>query len=106
MSEKVIINPDNRETKELKLPGSGVTVILYPSLLLNELEGIDSKEVKNGDIGTVSLMFSKMIKSWNAYAPDTETPMEITPKIVGEVLQTKDVEVLTAFIVDIQGKKN
>ena len=101
--EKVIVSSDKRETKEIKLPASGITVVLYASLLLGELTDINMNKVQDGDIGYIAKLISKMIKSWNAYSgDDDEKPIEINEKTVGEVLQSGDLEALTETIVDFQ----
>lgn len=108
MSEKVVIQGDARETKSIKLPSSGVTVEVYPSLLLSELEGVDIEKAQAGNVQHIIKMLTPMIKSWNAYAPDTKEPLPVNEENVGQVLHAGDIEKLTESVLAFQKseKKN
>ncbi len=75
--EKVIL--EFRTTKEVKLPKSGVSVVVYNSLLAKDAFGIDVKEAQAGNVEIAAKLCSKLVKSWNAFATDKdEKPVEIS----------------------------
>lgn len=98
-----MIKGDARETRDILLPSSGVTVTVYPSLRLGELGDIDVAKAEAGDIGHVIKMITRMVKKWNAYeSEDAEKPLEVTIENVSNVLEAGDVPSLTEAILDFQ----
>ena len=104
MSEKkVIVSQDARQTKKIELPGSGITVVIYPSLLLSEVGSVNVEKLEKGNFDTIISMITKMIKSWNAYdTAESEEPLEINEENVGKALHAKDMESLTEHILEFQ----
>ncbi len=71
-----IIQKDFRETKEVKLPRSGLTVVIYSSILTGDLVGVSQSE---SDVENGLNLLTKAIKGWNLYANETdEKPLEVT----------------------------
>lgn len=107
MSDKVILR-DHRQTTKVLLPSTGITVEIYPSLLMSDLDDLNLNELSAGSIVQTKRMFVKLIKSWNAYAKEEDTePMPITEETVG-LIHSDDIPVMTTAIEKFQKeqKKN
>lgn len=88
MSENKVVLLE-RKTKEVKLPESGATIIIYASVIAKDLGGInvtDVKEKNPDNITDAIKLMSRLIKSWNVYATkDSDKPLEINEESVGQL---------------------
>lgn len=81
-----IVYKDFRPTRELKLPISGITVIVYPSLLVGDLEATTENQTEFEK--NISLL-AKTIKEWNFYEKESdEKPAPITVESVKKLPST------------------
>lgn len=70
-----ITQKDFRETTEIKLPTSGITVAIYPCLVIGDILNMKSKE---GESERMVEVLVKVIKEWNFYENESdESPLEI-----------------------------
>ena len=70
-----IIKKDFRKEKSVTLPKSGLTVVIYSSILTGDLIGVNQNE---NDVENGLTLLVKAIKSWNLYASEAdEKPVEI-----------------------------
>lgn len=75
MTDKIVSN-SFRKTKEIKLPESGVTLEVYSSILIGDLDGISPTE---NNLDTNLSVLTKVIKSWNFYMNnEDESPLPIS----------------------------
>lgn len=97
MSDKVILR-DHRATVKVLLPSTGITVEVYSSLLISEMDALDVEGLAKGSVGQAKFMFVKLIKSWNAYdSEESPEPLPINAETVG-LIHAEDVPVLTEAI--------
>ena len=74
-----VIAKDFRELKEVKLPTSGITLKLYPSLLVGDVidSGADTSNLNETE--NALKILTKVIKEWNFYGTaEDKDPLPIT----------------------------
>lgn len=87
--QKVVL--PKRESKTITLPETGITLEIYPSLLVGELSGIDLKGESVDNSIRIAL---RLIKSWNNFASEeAEEPLEINLENIG-MLPVEDINFL------------
>lgn len=71
-----VTNKEFRQTKEITLPISGVTIDTYSSILIGDLGNVD---LGKGGLDTNLEIIAKVIREWNFYdKEEDEKPYEIS----------------------------
>ncbi len=92
-----VTSKDFRQTKEIVLPSSGITVQCYSSLLIGD---IPSNVPADNDLDNNLLVISKVIKEWNFFdKEEDEKPLEINLENLKK-LPAPDLESLVSQLKD------